>query len=320
MGGARPRRQRPGALHRRSPPAGVTRVSRAGTGWTGQPLQLEAGAADALVASDGRTAAAAYRLRPPPAVAAARGDRCRLALLDPAAGAVGPGHTVCGSGEEVLSVAVTTSGGGGTGAPTTYLGLVRVDRESAARPEGAGAGGRVVAVDPATGRALRAAPLDGVPTRLVLLPAAAGASPRLVCVCGPPDAGRAEAAERWRAVILGADTLALEAITDLPVVPHALAAAPDGAAAYALAGGLDAGSRPTLLQLHPGGGAQRLVDLPGRAIDLAVGAEAIYVPHLDGSVIWVIGRRGGAIVGAIPVGHRPVAVAIASGALGGPPE
>src|SRR5262249_55855538 len=114
--------------------------------------------------------------------------------------------------------------------------------------------------------------------------------------------------------------LAPEAITDLRSVPHALAAAPDGTAAYALAGGLAVGGHPTLLKLQPDGGVRRLADLPGRALDLAVGAEALYVPHLDGSGVWVIDRRTGAIVGAIPVGHRPVAVAIASGVLGGPPK
>src|SRR5262249_4236188 len=136
------------------------------------------------VGGDGRTVAAAYRTRDTPP--GARQAPCRLALLDLAAGVVQASHALCGPDEDVLDLAVA---GGGAGEPTGFAGLGRSEAtRGAATP--ARAGGRIVALDRATGGTRGVAPLAEVAARLTVLPARPGQAARVLCVCGVPDAAR----------------------------------------------------------------------------------------------------------------------------------
>jgi hypothetical protein len=278
-----------------------------------RPLALGAGAVASHIAGDGRVAAALVRDRAP-APDAAGGSPCGVALIDTGRGTAGPAHPVCQPGEEALSLAL---GAGPTGSPLAFVGLW-----SGPAPGGAGAsrgvsGGRIVAVEAATGRVLRTAALREVAAELLALPARPGVAPRLLCVCGPPAADRIgrdgllEAVTDWRVLQLDPETLTPEAVSALPARPHALAAAPEGGAVYALSGGLDVGSRASVVHLDADGGARTLAVLAGRAAGLAVGAEHVYVPQLDGRAVWVIDRRRGTPSRPIPAGRRPVALALA---------
>jgi DNA-binding beta-propeller fold protein YncE len=53
-----------------------------------------------------------------------------------------------------------------------------------------------------------------------------------------------------------------------------------------------------------------LAQVGGRAFGLAVDDEHVYVPHLDGRVVWVVDRRHGRVVRTLQVGDRPIAVAL----------
>ena len=65
------------------------------------------------------------------------------------------------------------------------------------------------------------------------------------------------------------------------------------------------------------GGTRLVTVLPGRAVDLAVDGEHVYVPHLDGDTVWVVGRRPGRLARSITAGSRPVAVALMARGLAG---
>jgi hypothetical protein len=242
--------------------------------------------------------------------------------VDPLRGVVGAAHPVCAPGEVVLSLAVAP---GRSGEPVAYLGLWRDAAAGLPPAGGVPPGGRIVAIDPVTGTVLRAAPIAAIAASLAVVPAQPGAPARLLCGCGSPGAnqdGRAailddflENGARWQIVDLDVETLAPSAVYPVPARPYALQAAPDGGAAYVLTGGTAVGTRAGLVHLDLRGGTARTLILPtGRAGGLAVGAEHVYVPHLDGRVVWVVDRRRGQLVGTISVGPRPIAVALSSGA------
>jgi DNA-binding beta-propeller fold protein YncE len=162
-----------------------------------------------------------------------------------------------------------------------------------------------------------------VPTELAVVPAGAdgpdglGGLPHLLCACGAPDPARVgrdgvfDAVSSWRVLDLDADTLEPVASYTVTAQPHALQAAPDGGAAYALVGGLDVGSRADLVHLDlRGAGPRTLAELPGRAAGLAVAGQYVYVPYPDGHVVWAVDRLRGRVVEALPVGRRPLAVAV----------
>jgi hypothetical protein len=290
----------------------VTRVARTATGWEAQPLELEPGAIVSHLAVDGWWGVAAYRL-PTTADAASPRGRCRLALIDLGTGAVSAGHLACSPREEVLSLAL---GAGRAGRPVAYLGLWR--------PPGAGAGpdvglsgGRIVALDATGGHGLQVAPVDAVPSALAVVRTGAGAGAEVLCVCGAAETealkrdGLWDGVGRWQALALDAQSLQPLAAVPLANRPEWLVAAPDGAVAYALTGGLDTGGSAVLTELDAGGARVRAV-LPGRATGLAVDAAHVYVPQPDGDAIRVVDRRHGGRIRTLPVGRRPAAVAVAA--------
>jgi hypothetical protein len=86
--------------------------------------------------------------------------------------------------------------------------------------------------------------------------------------------------------------------------PRALAIAPDGARAYALA---VPGHRLMELDLL-GSAERRLADVPGAAQALAVAGPHLYVPDPYGGAVLVLDRRSGAPVARARVGRRPAGV------------
>jgi hypothetical protein len=93
---------------------------------------------------------------------------------------------------------------------------------------------------------------------------------------------------------------------------RALAVAPGGAHAYALA----AGGKDVLHLDLATGVARRLGALPGHASGtMAVTAHHVLAPNPLGSEVWALDRRDGRLVATIPVGRRPVAV-LATGPVG----
>jgi hypothetical protein len=305
------------AGHEAGVQAGVlTAVSPSGAGWSARPLALEAGAAASHVAGDGHHTVAAYSVRAP-AGADDRSERCRLALIDASGGVVSAAHTVCAPDEAVLSLAVAAGRGG---EPVAYLGIWRTPSMGAAAARHGRPEGRIVAVNAATGSALRTVAVDQIASSLAVAPARTGAAARLLCACGSPDADRLgrddlrEAVTRWQVLEFEAETLLPAAVYPVSARPHALDVAPDGSEAYLLTGGLDIGARASLLRLDLGGGGVRtLAVLPGRAAGLTAGAERVYVPHLDGRTVWLVDRRRGRLAGTLPAGRRPVAVALSLG-------
>lgn len=179
---------------------------------------------------------------------------------------------------------------------------------------------RGAAIDPATGAVLQTAPIDALVANLAVAPAGPAATNRLLCACGAADPNKLgrdalfEAAASWQLLAFIAESLEPAAVYPLLGRPDALAAAPDGGAAYALIGGVDVASRASLIHVDlGGGGARTLTVLPGRAAALAVGAQQVYVPYLDGQVVWVVDRSRGRLVRTLPAGHHPLAVALVSG-------
>jgi hypothetical protein len=294
-------------------PAAVTRVARTAAGWEARPLELEPGATVSHLAVDGRWGVAAYRLPATADPASPRG-RCRLALVDLGSGAVRARHPVCAAREEVLSLAL---GPGPAGRPVAYLGLWRLPGPGVDADAGQ-SGGRIVALDPAGGQTLRVAAADAVPSALAVVRTGAGAGAEVLCACGAAEAeqlqreGLWDGVGRWLALTLDAESLQPLAAMPLAARPEWLAAAPDGAVAYALSGGLDVGGSAVLTEVDAGGARVRAV-LPGRATGLAVDAAHVYVPQPDGDAIRVVARRGGGPGRTLSVGLRPVAVAVAAG-------
>ena len=89
---------------------------------------------------------------------------------------------------------------------------------------------------------------------------------------------------------------------------RALAVAPDGAHAYALAGG----GRDVLHVDLTTGVTRPLGALPGYASGgVAVTARHLLVPNPLGSEVWALDRRDGRLAATIAVGRRPVAVVAA---------
>ena len=94
----------------------------------------------------------------------------------------------------------------------------------------------------------------------------------------------------------------------LGVQVRALAVAPGGAHAYALA----AGGGDVLHVDLATGVARRLGAVPGHAAGaLAVTGRYVLVPDPLGHEVWALDRRGGRPAAPIPVGRRPVAVVAA---------
>jgi hypothetical protein len=279
--------------------AGLTLATPAGGTWAARPLGVEAGAGDALLAGDGgRHVAVAYHLwgRPP-------GDpRCRLVVLDLVAGSQAGPFDVCAPGETVTGAALNPGAVGG-GRPVVYLGV--------AGPSAGAPGthrGRLVAAAGETGTPVAAAPTAGVPSNVVLAPAPGGAGRRLYVVEtfslldeAPPSA--------YRGRLLGLDptTLAAEVELALPAAPGRVAVGPDGDEAYAL---VAAGTVLLRLDLRAGA-VNRLAELPGQAITLAVTRTRIYVPDPAGRALWALDRRSGRVVQTLPVGRGPMGITLA---------
>ena len=288
---------------------------RANDGWAAHPLRLEAGAVVGHLVGDGAYAATAYHVpADEPAVAA----RCRLALIDLRAGAIARAFTACAPGDVLRAVALED----GPGGPIAYHALWR----GAGRAGGGVLPGRsrLAAVHAATGAVLAVQPLEGVPAHLVLAPRPGDAGRRLVLVeargrAEPVDTDEGQAPDvatlgRWHLVALDPETLAPEGEVAVPRYPQGVAVAPDGRHAYWLAGPWTLGVRTPLLRTDLATGTTHLqADVPGPGFgSLAVTAERVYVPNPEGSEVSVLERRTGALTRRIPVGRRPVGIALGS--------
>jgi hypothetical protein len=282
-----------------------------------QPLRLEPGAGRLLLAGDGGDyALVAYAL--PGTAPAAADARCRLVLVDLRAGDVTPPRTVCGARESVVGLALDDTPGGD---PVAYLAVWR--SPAPGDPDGCEPppGGRIVAVRARTGAPVAAAPLAGVPDRLALAPAgptgrrlyAVEAAP--IPSTGLPDEcpymthGKYVAnAGQWTVVGLDLDTLAVERRHPLRQQPYALAVAPDGDHAYALA------PMTVVIQLDlVSGTARPFATLADAPLGIAVAADRVYVSDPRANAVRALDRRSGREVRVIPTGRGPIALTLAGG-------
>jgi hypothetical protein len=233
-----------------------------------------------------------------------------------ASGAVEAALAPCQPGEVVVGLAL----GEGPGGPTAYLSLWRsTTADTAAAPSEPG-GGRLRAVDVASGAVVAEAPLVGVPAQLVVAAAPGAAGPRLYCVEGLHSTGaggdalvEADRADRWLVRGLDPLTLAPESRLALPARPCALAVAADGDAAYVLAGPGPRRSSTELVRLDLRRGAVRtLGSVPGSgAGGLAVVGDRLYVPVPEGDGVAVVDRRSGRPLPAAHAGRGPIGIAVA---------
>ena len=296
------------------PGVGLTFVAPAAVGWEARPLLLEPGARDPLLAGGGRFAVVAYVASAAPA---ARGMRCRVALIDLERGRVAATRDVCAGRDAVVGAAAGEDG-------VVYLALWR--RPAETEPCGGATGSRVVALRPDTGASVAAAPLDGVPGPLALAPGPGGAGQRVYAVEALPAAevGRPgepltgcettgygelfEGAPGWRVQELEATTLAADGEHTVPYPVRALAATPDGGDAFVLAG------PATVFRLRPGGGpAAPFAVLPDVAIGLAATDARVYAVGVFRDRVWGLHRRRGDLVQALPTGRNPLGIAVGGG-------
>jgi hypothetical protein len=220
-------------------------------------------------------------------------------------------HTVCDGPDAVVDVVLEA----GPHGPIAFLALWRPTALLDGRWHPAGAS--LVAVNPETGAVIARAALPGVPIQLLLAPAPAGAERRLYCLTGPPGAESGDPSSghdastggRWGLVAFDAASLVPEREYPLPHALAALAVAPDGLGAYGLA--QPGANRVVHLDLVTGG-ARPAGTLPGHASALAVTAARVYAPDSAGNEVWTLDRRAGTLMPPIPVGRRPIGLALAA--------
>jgi hypothetical protein len=295
----------------------LTHLRPAAGGWLRRPLPVAPGARGLRLAGDGeRSAVLAYAPPAPEAGGPASGccpaSGCWLAHVDVPSGTVTRRAPACG-GDTVTSLALGSMPGG----PIAYLGLWR--GPGVAGGQGQSGSGLLLAVDAATGLELGAAVLPGPPGLLVAAPAPGGAGRRLYAVEGTGGAERLDPfnapdyllADRWRLVALHPVTLAPEGEYPLGEAPRALAVAPDGDHAYALAGPVHLGLPSTLLHLDlRTGSVRRLLSVPGSGVGgLALAGGYLFVPDPEGGAVSVVDPRSAAIVRTTRVGGAPLAIA-----------
>ena len=117
---------------------------------------------------------------------------------------------------------------------------------------------------------------------------------------------RYEGARAWRVWALDATTLAPEGEHAVPAVPRALAATPDGADAFVLAG------RATLYRLAPAGGpAAPFSALPDRAFGLAATDDQVFTLDVFGDRVWCLDRASARVLRTIPTGRSPLGLVLA---------
>ena len=229
-----------------------------------------------------------------------RGGTCRLALVDVRRGLVRRTHTVCAASERMTGLALA----GGTEGAIAFVGL---SRRAGGAGGGPAAGHRIVALDAETGAVVASRTMAGPPEHLTVAPGAGRFAPRLYCVVGS-DYVDADETIPARGRLLGLDpaTLADESELLLPAWPSALAVAPDGGRAYGLTPG-----GGFLMDLDLGRGVEaRHAELPGRGTRLAVGERWVYVADTAGDEVWQLDRGDGRLARSIPVGRRPIGLAL----------
>ena len=311
----------------RDGPGALTHVARDRGGWRARPVPLDTPLRQASLAADGGPyAAVAHHLPtrlPPEAVgpsspAGAPEGACRLTLLDLVAGGART-HAVCAAGEHVAGLALGAAPEG----PVAYLGIWDArdpqavpEADPAPAPPGWSGGAvprrlrhRVVTLDARTGRVLAARALATPPEHLQLVAGPTGSGRpdgRLYVLEGAPGAESEHTPlGRWRLLGLHPATLETEQEAVLGVRASALAVAPDGGHAYALA----AGGKDVLHLDLATGVTRQLGALPGYASGtVAVTAGHVLAPNPLGSEVWALDRRDGRLAAAVPVGRRPVAV------------
>jgi hypothetical protein len=207
-------------------------------------------------------------------------------------------HTVCAGDEFVTGLALAD----GPAGPVAYLGILGpTPPATAGHAAPRATASRIVAVDAQTGAVGATRPLAGEPWHLVLAAAPGRGGRRLYAIEAPPRAwDAAQGVPPGRLLELDPLTLAVEHERPLSPLPDALAVAPDGDHAYALAG-----SRLTHVALDTG--AQRLLALlPRGAADLAVTDARVYAADLGGREVWALDRLTGHLVATVPVGRHPM--------------
>ena len=248
---------------------------------------------DALLACDGgRWAAVAARVGSP------AGPRSSVWLVDTSAGRVSTAGQVCGTGESVRSLAVTSS----DGTPVVYVGLEGGGGSGAGSDSRDGTQGRVV-VRSRTGAVSHATAPRGVPAGLAVGRWEGSPGLKLYCLEAPGEELAALAGQPGRLLVLNAGSLTQEAEHEVDVSATRVSVAPEGDAAYLLAGDV-------VVEVSPaGGGSRRLARLPERGLALLATAEHVYVAGAYGSHVWEIERRSGRRTNAIAVARGPVALA-----------
>jgi hypothetical protein len=122
-------------------------------------------------------------------------------------------------------------------------------------------------------------------------------------------------ADQWLVRGLDPLTLAPQSAVALPARPRALAVAPDGDHAYALAGPSGLARTSPLVHLDLRLGAVRpLGSVPGSgAGGLAVSGGRLYVPDPEGDAVTVVDRYSGAHLPSVKTGRGPVSIAFGGG-------
>jgi hypothetical protein len=241
---------------------------------------------------------------------------CRVAVADLVGGAAAAAVRtlpLCQNGEIATGALVDVDPV--SGRALLYAGLARY------RPAGAVAtddravtgGGRVVAVDLATGAVVAVFPLASGPGPLALGPvpaagaAEAGGGPARQLYVVENVSGLEDehaGAHGWRLVGLSTPDLAPATVLPLTGGARRLAATPNGEATYVLEASGSAVNEIRVARRDE----RPLARLPGPALDLLVTHDRMYVADPSGTGLWAIERRGGR-VSSVAVGQGLLALA-----------
>ena len=153
-------------------------------------------------------------------------------------------------------------------------------------------------------------PLEGALRSVTLAGAFDRSGTRLFCVEEDIDP---HLSPSWRRLLL-VDPASLTVEWSYPLLHEVrrVVVEPAGRSAYRIAG--PHGPWPSVV-MHldlTSGTARPLVTVPGRAMDLAVTADKLFVVHPSGNEVWALDRRTGRLLLSIPVGKGPVGIALSS--------
>ena len=280
--------------------------------WWRRQIAVEPDAAGTLLSGDGQQhGLLAYgpgtRLNRSPTFA------CRLALIDMESGAVTRRATACADGETVTALSLVPARGsdGASSTGATFPSVGRTPSFAFAGIWSHRTGGRVVSLDLATGVALLAAAVPGVPGALLV-----GADHVHVLVTDPP----AEPWQRWQAMdgapdsppsiaTLWRTSFAVEGLTRLAVPIRSPALVPNSSGGGSIVALGEAGR--TLVRLDVAtGAARRLGTLPVAGSAIAVHGERAFIAMRERDSVAVYDLTRSHFLRPVATGRGPLALAL----------